>query len=232
MHYGFVYITTNLENNKKYIGKRKLSKGWEKYLGSSKKLKQDIKIYGKDKFKKEIISYADTKEELSILEKKLIEEYDAVNSDMFYNIDKGGSGGEIYKQHPKGYSGHKHTKEWCENHSKFVSNKDNNCMTNGQVIWDVTHEHPRGMLGKHLSDDHKRKISIQVISISPDGEVQEHISLKECSEKLGCNYHLIKECIRTKKPLAFKKGHTKEFKEKNAKFVGYKFYKKENTEVI
>lgn len=30
--YGFVYITTNLLNGKRYIGKRKFSKNWKSYL--------------------------------------------------------------------------------------------------------------------------------------------------------------------------------------------------------
>ena len=50
VYYGFVYITTNMINGKKYIGKRKYSTGWEKYLGSGKYLKNALKKYGKYNF--------------------------------------------------------------------------------------------------------------------------------------------------------------------------------------
>ena len=53
--YGFVYITTNKINGKKYIGQRTYKKaGWEKYLGSGKLLRKAISRYGVENFEKEI----------------------------------------------------------------------------------------------------------------------------------------------------------------------------------
>ena len=69
--FGYVYRITNLKSGKKYIGrkyftqrrkprggKRRVSSesDWKKYYGSSEELKQDIKKYGRNIFKREIIS--------------------------------------------------------------------------------------------------------------------------------------------------------------------------------
>ena len=69
--FGFVYRITNLQNGKVYIGrkyfyqKRKPKGGkrrvtsesdWKRYYGSSAELKQDIKQFGKEIFRREIIS--------------------------------------------------------------------------------------------------------------------------------------------------------------------------------
>ena len=69
--FGYVYRITNLKSGKKYIGRkyftqRRMPRGgkrrvssesdWKKYYGSSEELKQDIKKYGRNIFKREIIS--------------------------------------------------------------------------------------------------------------------------------------------------------------------------------
>ena len=68
---GFVYEITNLVNQRRYIGrkyfwqKRKPRGGkrrvtsesdWKKYYGSCPELKDDIKVFGKESFKREILS--------------------------------------------------------------------------------------------------------------------------------------------------------------------------------
>tara|TARA_B100001287_G_scaffold210035_1_gene178894 strand:- start:230 stop:673 length:444 start_codon:yes stop_codon:yes gene_type:complete len=70
-NYGFVYLITNLSNKRQYIGrkyfwqKRKPRGGkrrvtsesdWRAYYGSCPELKEDIKLYGKDNFSREILS--------------------------------------------------------------------------------------------------------------------------------------------------------------------------------
>ena len=93
--YGFVYITTNHINGKKYIGQKNYDKRgiWKNYLGSGVYLNRAIDKYGKDNFSKEIIENCKTAEELDEREKYWIEYYDAVKSNEFYNIAQGGDGG-------------------------------------------------------------------------------------------------------------------------------------------
>lgn len=94
-----VYLTTNLINGKKYIGKDSLDK--KSYLGSGKILKQAIKKYGKENFKKEVLCKCNSLIELEQIEKYLIAYYNADKDGKYYNITKGGSGGKTHNQKKK-----------------------------------------------------------------------------------------------------------------------------------
>lgn len=92
--YGYVYITTNLTNGRKYIGQHRYS-GPDidpNYLGSGKILQQAIIKEGRNNFKCEILVKCNTQTELDEAEIFYIDKYDAVNSTEFYNIIPGGSG--------------------------------------------------------------------------------------------------------------------------------------------
>lgn len=88
-----IYKTTNLINNKIYIGKDK--KNNSKYLGSGKILKRAIKKYGQENFKKEILETCIDLEHLNEREKYWIE---VLTPD--YNIAKGGDGGDTFTNNP------------------------------------------------------------------------------------------------------------------------------------
>lgn len=88
--YGYVYLTTNTITGKKYIGRHKSSKYDTRYKGSGKIISQAIKKYGRDKFITIVLSEYDDEESLNQGEIYWISKYDAVNSDEFYNIEKGG----------------------------------------------------------------------------------------------------------------------------------------------
>ena len=104
--FGYVYRITNLQNGRHYIGrkyfyqKRKPKGGkrrvtsesdWKRYYGSSDELKRDVKEFGRDKFRREIISlhktlgkvnYEETKQ--LFLNNVLMESLDD-GSPMYYN---------------------------------------------------------------------------------------------------------------------------------------------------
>lgn len=96
-HY-YVYITENLINHKKYIGKRQFSGDiqTDKYLGSGKALLNAIKKYGAQNFEKKILEECESYKECGEREKYWIEFFDAVNDDAYYNIASGGDGGNTY----------------------------------------------------------------------------------------------------------------------------------------
>lgn len=91
---GFVYMITNITNQRKYIGKKlakfskttqrtvklkngnkkkkkirtKVDSDWRDYYGSSPELIRDVELLGKDKFKREILYYCKSKAECSYIE--------------------------------------------------------------------------------------------------------------------------------------------------------------------
>jgi len=89
-----VYKTTNLVNNKIYIGKDKNNN--PNYIGSGKLLNQAIKKYGRDKFLKEIIEYCDSEAHMSIRERYWISYYNSYDRSIGYNLTTGGEGGDTF----------------------------------------------------------------------------------------------------------------------------------------
>ena len=89
--YGYVYLTTNLINGRQYIGQKK-SKEFlgNTYLGSGKYLKNAILKYGREAFIVELLEECNSYDELNQAEIDWIEWYNAVESENFYNLSKGG----------------------------------------------------------------------------------------------------------------------------------------------
>lgn len=164
--FGYIYMTTNLINGKKYIGQKKSSKFLhEKYLGSGKILKQAIEFYGKENFKVELLCECESKEELDEMEIYYIKFYHAQTSRKYYNICKGGDagpGGPMFK-------GHKHSEETREKMSRDRSGESNSNYGNH---WNQSDElkalhsvlssgENNGMYGKKHSDDTKKLIGMK-----------------------------------------------------------------------
>lgn len=96
--FGYIYVTTNLVNNKKYIGKHEASCFDPSYKGSGTAIKRAIKKYGWNNFSccilepETIPTQCQTAEELNYAEQYYIKLYDAVNSSKYYNQLHGGEG--------------------------------------------------------------------------------------------------------------------------------------------
>ena len=112
--YGFIYITTNAINDKKYVGMCSSVKRFKGYLGSGILLKQAIAKYGKENFTRLVLEECETEEQLRESERKWIDFYDAVNSEQFYNMCDGGRGGNT----GTGRSTSEQTKKQWEKKSK------------------------------------------------------------------------------------------------------------------
>lgn len=100
--FGYIYITTNLINNKKYIGRHESSEYDSTYYGSGAWLNRSLKKYGIENFKNEILesinnvpTICNSFEELCESEKYYIDYYDCVNSDEYYNLVPGGKGNSV-----------------------------------------------------------------------------------------------------------------------------------------
>lgn len=83
-----VYCTTNLLNGRRYIGLD--SKNDPNYLGSGKILKTAIARYGRENFRKDILTHCKNMEDLCKMEAFYIKRLNAVESPKFYNIAEGG----------------------------------------------------------------------------------------------------------------------------------------------
>lgn len=104
-NYGFVYMITDLTNNKKYIGKKffwnkktlaplkgkknKRNKivesDWQNYFGSNEQLKQLVEEQGHERFHREILVLCKSKGECSYIEAKLQFEHEVLLKDDYYN---------------------------------------------------------------------------------------------------------------------------------------------------
>ena len=98
--YGYIYITTNVINNKKYIGKHKSKVFDESYKGSGVYLAKAINKYGWENFRCELLQCCDSKEQLNNAEIYYIQKYNAVKSDEYYNVAIGGEGGDTFSGMP------------------------------------------------------------------------------------------------------------------------------------
>ena len=98
--FGYIYITTNLINGKKYIGKHKAAEWDPEYKGSGKILMQAFLKYGKENFECHILesvnnvnTICDNLLELNQSEKYYIDYYNCVADSYYYNMKRGGDGG-------------------------------------------------------------------------------------------------------------------------------------------
>ena len=102
---GFVYEITNIENGKKYIGKKlskfkrsrpplkgrknkrryKVDSNWQDYYGSSDSLNDDIIKLGKKKFRREILFFCKNKSELNYIEAREQFARKVLESNNYYN---------------------------------------------------------------------------------------------------------------------------------------------------
>ena len=104
-NFGFVYEITDLDNGKKYIGKKwfwntrkrpplkgktrkrivRIESDWQKYYGSSEEVKSLVEDAGTERFNREILRLCKTKGECTYFEAKLQFDNDVLLKDEYYN---------------------------------------------------------------------------------------------------------------------------------------------------
>lgn len=108
---GFVYLITNLTNNRKYVGKKlskfskttyktikkkdgtkkkkrirsKIDSDWLEYFGSSIELNKDVESLGKENFTREILYFCKSKAECSYIEAREQFARKVLESTEYYN---------------------------------------------------------------------------------------------------------------------------------------------------
>lgn len=116
---GFVYLITELDTGKKYIGKKnfwrpkvlpknskrnrrvrtRVESDWKKYFGSNKEVQALVESKGIENYKREILHFCKTKGEMSYYEAKLQFDHDVLLRDDYYNEF---IGCKIHSKHIKG----------------------------------------------------------------------------------------------------------------------------------
>lgn len=137
--YGYIYKTTNLINNKFYVGKHKYPKNEidPKYYGSGKRLREAIKKYGQENFVVEILDVCMTASEANEKEKYWIKKLDARNREIAYNISFGGDANVPYECLLEG------------------SKKRKGIKFSNEVRMSIS----KALKGKPKSDEHKKQLS-------------------------------------------------------------------------
>ena len=100
-NFGFVYLITNTQNNRRYIGRKyfwsfrtpkgkkrkvKQESDWKKYYGSCPELKEDVEHYGRGVFRRTILSLHKTKGRTNFEETRQL----FVNGVLTESLDTGG----------------------------------------------------------------------------------------------------------------------------------------------
>jgi len=88
----FVYITTNLINNKQYVGDHSTNNLNDNYLGSGKIISIAIKKYKIENFKLKILEFFDTKQEAFDAQEKYIKQFNTLVPNGYNLSPKGGLG--------------------------------------------------------------------------------------------------------------------------------------------
>ena len=138
--YGYIYKTTNLINGKIYVGQHKSETFDLNYYGSGKYLYNALHKYGKENFSVEILEWCETKEIINEREIYYIQKLNSRNRNIGYNIAYGGEGGDLVSCLPE-----EDRKRLSEMLSEMTSEFNRRGIT--------------GNKGKHLSEEHRRKIS-------------------------------------------------------------------------
>ncbi|CAB4182086.1 grpIintron_endo, group I intron endonuclease [uncultured Caudovirales phage] len=153
-----IYKTTNLINNRYYIGKHKTKNVNDSYMGSGKLLKWAIEKYGIENFSKEILFVFDNEEDMNKKEKELV-----VLSEETYNLCKGGNGGFGYINNSDiiKFKGKTHTdstkqkiREKRIGVTNFIPNEETKLKISNSKLGKST-----ALKGSSQSEEHKKKLS-------------------------------------------------------------------------
>ena len=208
-----VYITKNLINGRKYIGKDSYND--PNYLGSGTLLLEDIKIYGKENFKKEILEHC-TKENLGEREEYWINYFNAAESRNFYNIRSQTSGwfnknlnSEKYNYVIKkiGDGNRGNPRPWLNNNKERSEKlrQANKGKPKPEGFGEIIRQKATGRI---CTDEHKQKISDgkmgkphpksgkHILQLDKEGNIiQEHNSIEEAAKHIGKKRSNISCCL-------------------------------------
>lgn len=187
--YGFIYITTNNLNGKRYLGqccyhKRRV----DHYLGSGTRIQYAIKKYGRHNFSREIIDEAATKELLTKLEQHYLNLYQCAYKEDWYNVNP-------LAELPPPNLGRKHTEEHKAKMSALFKGKKRPPHV-GEAV-------RKAQLGRVKSqesiDKHRPQVSggnhCRAVSVTINGVT--YPTVTDAIKHSGMSYYIIRKYIRS-----------------------------------
>ena len=181
--FNYVYLITNLINNKQYVGDHATNKLNDGYLGSGMYFHKALMKYGKENFNKQILKEYDTKEEAFNAQEKYIKEYNTLSPNGYNISPKGGHKGmgSISKETKiklgKIWKGRKHSEETKNKISQKLK---------GRTYSEETRKNmSNGAFGKKLSEETKHKMSISHIGKLKGKKLSEETKHKMSESRKG-----------------------------------------------
>ncbi len=187
--FSIVYQITNLLTGKIYVGCHVTYNINDKYMGSSKHLKKDIKLLGRENFKKDVLFVYDNQKDMMNKEAEIVNKEFCLRSDT-YNLmvggiheftwfgtvvvkDQAGNRSRVYEEDPrflsgelvginKGYSQTEETKEKIRNSNMghISSNKGKPISKEQKKKMSIAAQNrPSNRTGKTISLESKERIS-------------------------------------------------------------------------
>lgn len=180
--YFLIYQITNLLDNRIYIGAHCTNNENDAYMGSSNRLKKDIKKYGRENFLKQILFSFSNKNDMLEKEKELVDKEFCYRSDTYNQRiggvdgfktlgmvcirDKNGETYSVYTTDPRYISGELKPLMYGKVNVKdntgntFQVDKDDPRFVSGELEWCTKGKiGNRGHLGKKHSEETKKILS-------------------------------------------------------------------------
>jgi hypothetical protein len=170
--YHFLYKTTNLLNNKYYIGVHSTYNLDDGYLGSGTKLRRSINKYGKENFKIQILEFFENRDELVEAEKRMVTE-SLVADKMCMNLKPGGSGG--------------FNEYWVKRGSELAVEALKEKRKDDEWMKMLSEKLSRSLSGRLLTEEHKEKLRVTSTGYRHTDEAKQKIgklaSINQSGEK-------------------------------------------------
>ncbi len=150
--YHFIYKTTNILSGRYYIGMHSTDNLQDGYLGSGNRLRLAVRKHGKENFKREILEFCETREELKKREREVVT-LDEISKEECMNLVIGGEGGLSTAEHVSKYQKERwKDSDYREKTLNMLKESVKRGHKNGNYKYDT-------FTGKKHSDETKKKMS-------------------------------------------------------------------------
>lgn len=221
----YIYKTTNLINNKIYIGQTIHDD--PKYLGGGRLIKMAIEKYGRENFTKEILETCSKREDLSGREIYWIKKLNSRDPKIGYNMAEGGSSFYVTEESKKkvseslkgkyvGKNSFRYGIKLTEEHKKIISESNlgkkisdetRKKMSESRIGITYSPETRKKMsdshIGKILSEEHKEKIGKSLVGRTYPSELIEKLRNGNVNKNQKNSLYVIAKNLQTGEELLF-----------------------------